>query len=221
MLRLSAREKTSQRPATDVLIIEDVSTGKAVVLLLVFGAIAAVAWQAGRATERKALRDGAAASPPAASPAVSIEAPTAVPEPAEPPPAAEEAEATYELPARDAYGRPINSVDPPATAVWAPPESRAADTPARCLMLQAYPSNVSAYGSFGEVVQLVVRAQNGCSTNFGYASFRAIAIGPDGQEVASAVGSFSGGIRAGGSAETLIAVRAKPGTSMTYRAEVR
>lgn len=197
------------------------STGKAVVLLLVFAAIAAVAWQAGRATERQALRDSTAAPRLAASPAVSIAVPTAVPEPAEPVPAEEEAEAAYELPARDAYGRPINSVDPPATAAWVPPESRPADTAARCLMLQAYPSNVSAYGSFGEVVQLVVRAQNGCSTNFGYASFRAIVIGPDGQEVASAVGSFSGGIRAGGSAETLIAVRAKPGTSMTYRAEVQ
>ncbi|MEO8349651.1 MAG: hypothetical protein ABI610_12120 [Acidobacteriota bacterium] len=197
------------------------STGKAVALLLVFGAIAAVAWQVGRVTERKALRDGAAASPTAVSPAFPLDVPTAVPGPAELPPEAEEAEATYELPARDANGRPINSVDPPATAVWVPPESRPADTAARCLMLQAYPSNVSAYGSFGEVVQLVVRAQNGCSTNFGYASFRAIAIGPDGREVASAVGSFSGGIHAGGSAETLIAVRAKPGTSMTYRAEVQ
>jgi len=66
-----------------------------------------------------------------------------------------------------------------------------------------------------------VRAQNGCGTNFGYASFRAVAIGPDGQEVASSHGSFAGGIRAGGSAETLIAVRTKPGTNMTYRAEVQ
>nr|MDQ5872855.1 hypothetical protein [Acidobacteriota bacterium] len=178
------------------------------------------AWQFGRATERKALRESGAVSSPVTPPATPVEFPTAPPQPPEPPFGAE-AEAIYELPVPDAAGQPARPPDPPPAADWAPPEDRPSDTPTRCLMLQAYPSNVSAYGSFGEVVQLVVRAQNGCSTNFGYASFRAIAIGPDGQEVASAVGSFSGGIRAGGSAETLIAVRAKPGTSMTYRAEVR
>jgi hypothetical protein len=191
-----------------------VSTGKAVALLIVFGAIAAVAWQLGRATERQALRESTAV-PPATAPAVPVDLPTAAPEPAA------EAEATYELPILDAAGRPTVVADPPPAPVWVPPENRPSDTPARCLMLQAYPSNVAAYGLSGEVVQLVVRAQNGCGTNFGYASFRAIAIGPDGGEVASAVGSFTGGIRAGGSAETLIAVRTKPGTNMTYRAEAR
>ncbi len=86
-------------------------------------------------------------------------------------------------------------------------------------MLQANPSTVSAYGTSGEIVQLVVRGQNGCSTNFGSVSFRAIAIGLDGREIASAVGRFPEGIRAGGSAETLIAIATKPVLGATYRAQ--
>lgn len=183
--------------------------------------IAVVAWQAGRATERRAARAGESIPPPATAPVTEAPLLRAAPAATEPPPAAAESEATFELPVLDVDERPTAAPDPPPAAAWVPPEDRPADTPARCLMLQAYPSNVAAFGSSGEVVQLVVRAQNGCGTNFGYASFRAVAIGPDGREVASAVGGFAGGIRAGGSAETLIAVRTKPGTNMAYRAEVR
>ena len=64
-----------------------------------------------------------------------------------------------------------------------------------------------------------MRGQNGCATNFGYVSFRAIAIGPNGLELASAVGRFPEGIRAGGSAETLVVVPTKPDMGVTYRAE--
>lgn len=191
------------------------STGKAVVLLLVGGAIAIVAWQLGRTTERQALRE--AASPPAPTASV-VDAASPI---ASEPPAPAEAEAIYEVPVPVSGEIPPAVPEPPPAAPWPPAEDRPADTPARCLMLQAHPSNVSAFGPSGEVVQLVVRAQNGCGTNFGSASFRAVAIGPDGAEVASAVGRFPGGVRAGGSAETLIALRTKPAMSLTYRAEIQ
>lgn len=191
------------------------STGKAVVLLLVGGAIALVAWQLGRKAERQALREAPAPAPAAAVPD-GIAA-----DPAPPPPRAAEAEAIYEVPVAAAEERPTAPPDPPPPSAWPPAEDRPADTPARCLMLQAHPSNVSAFGSSGEVVQLVVRAQNGCGTNFGSASFRAVAIGPDGREVASASGRFPGGVPAGGSTETLIALRTRPALSLTYRAEVQ
>jgi len=191
-----------------------VSTGKAVVLLLVGGAIALVAWQLGRKAERQTLREAPAAAPAAAVPD-GIAA-----DPALPPPAAE-AEAIYEVPVAVPEERPTARPEPPPAAAWQAAEDRPADTPARCLMLQAHPSNVSAFGSSGEVVQLVVRAQNGCGTNFGSASFRAVAIGPDGREVASASGRFPGGVPAGGSTETLIALRTRPALGLTYRAEVQ
>lgn len=125
-----------------------------------------------------------------------------------------ESEATFEVPIPEVDERPTAAPNP-----YVPPRDRPPDTTARCLMLQAYPSSVAAYGRSGEVVQLVVRAQNGCGTNFGYASFRAIAIGPDGSELASTVGRFPEGIRAGGSAETVIAIPTKPVMGVTYRAE--
>jgi hypothetical protein len=197
-----------------------VSTGIAVVLLLVGGAIAIVAWQLGRTTERQALREGAASPLAPTAAAVSDEVPAAPAEAPQPPPPAE-SEALYEIPVASTEERAPAPPEPPPAAAWPPAEDRPADTPSRCLMLQAHPSNVSAFGSSGEVVQLVVRAQNGCGTNFGSASFRAVAIGPDGSEVASAVGRFPEGVRAGGSAETLIALRTKPALSLTYRAEVQ
>jgi hypothetical protein len=128
--------------------------------------------------------------------------------------AMEESSATYEVP----IAPPAAEEQRPVEA--APVENRPADSPKRCLMLQVSPSSASAYGIRGEVVQLVVRARNGCSTNFGSATFRVTAIGPDGREVGSAVGSFSAGIPLGGSAETLIAIPTKPSLALTYRAEV-
>ena len=134
-------------------------------------------------------------------------------------PEAGESEATFEVPILEVDERPTAAPDPPTAAHGVLPEDRPPDTTARCLMLQAYPSTVAAYGRSGEVVQLVVRAQNGCGTNLRYASFRAIAIGPNGLELASAVGRFPDGIGAGGSAETLIAIPTKPVMGVTYRAE--
>jgi hypothetical protein len=69
------------------------------------------------------------------------------------------------------------------------------------------------------VVQLVVRAQNGCGTDFGGASFRVTAIGSNGREVASAFGRFSDAIPPGGSAETLVVIPTKPSMALSYRAE--
>ena len=203
--RDSARAKESRQFASGVLIIEVVSTGKAVVLLILFAGIAAVAWQAGRKAERQAARGVESVSPVVTAPITE--------EPAAPAPLpAAESEATFEVPIAETDVRPTLV---PYTA----PEERPSDTTARCVMLQAYPSTAAAYGRYGEVVQLVVRGQNGCATNFGSVSFRAIAMGPNGLELASAVGRFPEGIRAGGSAETLIAVATKPGVGVTYRVE--
>ena len=191
------------------------STGKAVILLLVGAAIAAAAWQLGRKTEREALRDGS----PAAAPAETPDAPAAPPPVEADEPASSEVEAVYEVPVGAEEPVPAPP-DPSPAPVWPPPEERRADTAERCIQLTAHPSNVSAFGSSGEVVQLVVRAQNGCGTNFDSAYFRAFAIAPDGREVAAASGRFPGGVRAGASAETLIALRTKPAMGLTYRAEI-
>lgn len=191
------------------------------VLLLVGAAIAAVAWQVGRQTEREAMRESAAAARPAEGestpPAAAV--PAASAPVAEPAPA--EAEAIYEVPVAGVEEPAAVPAAPTAAPDWPPPAERRVDTPARCIQLTAQPSNVSAFGSSGEVVQLVVRAQNGCGTNFDSAWFRAVAIAPDGRELASASGRFPGGVRAGSSAETLIALRTKPALGLTYRAEVQ
>lgn len=207
--------------ASDVLIIGDVSTGKAAVLLLVGAAIAAAAWQVGRKTEREALRESAAAARPteAASAPPAAEVPAASARVLEP--AGAPAEATYEVPIGSAEEPAAAPVEPTAAPAWPPPEERRPDTAARCIQLTAAPSNVSAFGSSGEVVQLVVRAQNGCGTNFDSAWFRAVAVAPDGRELASASGRFPGGVRAGSSAETLIALRTPPAMGLTYRAEIQ
>jgi hypothetical protein len=196
-----------------------VSTVKAVVLLLLCAGIAVVAWQAGRATERKAARGGESAPPSVTAPVTEEQLLRAAPSAPAPLPAAAESAVTFEVPILEVDERPTAAPDPPTVAPYVPPEDRPPDTTARCLMLQAYPSTVAAYGRSGEVVQLVVRAQNGCGTNLRYASFRAIATGPNGLELASAVGRFPEGIRAGGSAETLIAIPTKPVMGVTYRAE--
>ena len=217
----SAAQRAGKNVAVSALrwskLFENVSTGKAVILLLVGAAIAAAAWQLGRKTEREALRDGS----PAAAPAETPDAPAAPP-PVEPDePASSEVEAVYEVPVQSAAEPPAPPPDPSPPPEWPRPEERRPETAERCVQLTAYPSNVSAFGSSGEVVQLVVRAQNGCGTNFDSAYFRASAIAPDGREVAAASGRFPGGVRAGGSAETLIALRTKPALGLTYRAEIQ
>jgi hypothetical protein len=128
----------------------------------------------------------------------------------------QESSATFEVPIAASAPAPAQR---PSEA-FRSGEDRPADSPKRCLTLSASSSSSAAYGIRGEVVQLVVRARNGCSTNFNSASFRVTAIGPDGQDVGSAGGSFSGGIAPFGSAETLIAIPTKPSLSLTYRAEV-
>jgi len=129
-------------------------------------------------------------------------------------PAMAESSATFEVSVA-----PSPTAERPVEAAPATGE-RPADTPLRCLTLQVSPSSASAYGISGEVVQLVVRAQNGCGTNFASASFRVTAMGYDGRPLTSAVGSFSSGIPPGGSAQTLIAIPTKPSIGITYRAEV-
>jgi hypothetical protein len=124
-----------------------------------------------------------------------------------------ESSATYEVPIA---AHPTEASFNPAPIA----EDRPADTPARCIMIRVFPSSSSAYGLREEVVQLVVRGQNGCSTHFGSASFRVTAIGSDGQPVGSASGSFSSGFPPGGSAESLVAIPTKPSLALTYRAEV-
>jgi len=185
-------------------------SGGRTALVVLAGVAVAIASSAcpGRA-ERAAPETSAARTQPGSPVTEGVAlAPTAI--------AMKESSATYEVPI----------AVPPAAEERRPVEAvplveeRPADSPKRCLTLQASPSSASAYGIRGEVVQLVVRARNGCSTNFGSASFRATAIGPDGRELGSAVGSFSAGIAPFGSAETLIAISTRPSLALTYRAEV-
>jgi hypothetical protein len=206
-----------------------VSTGKALAVLLIAGAIAIAGWQAGRTTERNAANRAArrAVTAPVRDtvrqsgiPPTLAENVPAAPTASEQPPAGQESEATFVLPILEVTKRPTPAPTPRPAIPYRAPEERPSDTPARCILLQAHPSSVSAYGVGGEVVQLVVRAQNGCLTNFGSTSFRVAAVGPDGREVASASGSFSVAIPAGGSAETLIAIPTKPSLGLIYRAEV-
>jgi len=202
-------------------------------LLVLSGAgLAIAAWQAGRTTERNAARRVEKAHPtvvasvrdsdrkPVLRSVLPDEHVTAVRETIEATPPQPESGATFVLPVLEIEERPTPAPAPPAAVAFPPRENRPADSPARCILLQAYPSSVSAYGVSGEVVQLVVRARNGCFTNFGGASFRAVAVGPEGREVAAASGRFSGAIPAGGSAETLIAIPTKPSPGLSYRAEV-
>lgn len=208
------------------------STGKALAVLLIAGAIALAAWQAGRTTERNAATRIGRTRPSVTAPirdtvresdippTLADDVPAAALTASEQRPAERESEATFVVPILEATERPVPAPAPRLAVPFPPREDRPADSPARCIMLQAYPSSVSAYGVGGEVVQLVVRAQNGCSANFGSASFRVAAVGPDGREVVSASGRFSGAIPAGGSAETLIAIPTKPSLRLTYRAEV-
>lgn len=128
----------------------------------------------------------------------------------------QESSATFEVPIAASAPAPEQRPSEAFPSV----EDRPADSPKRCLTLSASPSSSAAYGIRGEVVQLVVHGRNGCSTNFNSASFRVTAIGPNGQDVGSAGGSFSGGIAPFGSAETLIAIPTKPSLSLTFRAEV-
>jgi hypothetical protein len=195
---------------------------------LVVAAIAAVAvvaaWQVGKRSERRAAEALLQRALPAAMPSPSAPTPAPTQDAAAAPEGGEipvESSATFDMPLGPAGPEPVAPPYYPTARPYFPPEDdRPLDTPARCVMVHASPSMTSAYGRTGAVVQLVVRAHNGCPRSFGSVTFRAIAIGADGNEAGAAVGSFPGGVPAGGSAETLIAVPTRPSTSLSYRAEI-
>lgn len=227
--RLSAREKESQRSASGVLIIEDVSTGKAVVLLLIGGAIALAAYEFGRRSPRDAAEapakpgEGAGERAPDVLPAAARVEPTPI-----------ELGSTIEVPLGEELPRasaPDAEMsarpEPPAPPPVPPPmpvlEERRDDEPSRCLFLEATPNSVSAYGAAGPAIQLVVRARNGCATAFSGSStyFRVVAAGPNGFPLASVNGRFAGPIPAFGTAETLVAITGDVTRVAAYRAELR
>jgi len=123
-----------------------------------------------------------------------------------------ESEATYEF--------PVPPERPTELREYRQPEERPADAPARCIAATAAPTMASSFGRTGEYIQLVVRARNACSTNFGNVTFRAVAIAPDGREVGWASGSFYGGVAPGGGAESLVVIPMTPSVALTYRAEI-
>ncbi len=185
-------------------------------------AIAFAAWQGGRRAERIAIEERSPTDAP--PPATEKEDPGA---------GLPEFSATFEvpvaIPAEEQPATPaIVPTDVARIAPAAPPEPAAApepprDEPSRCLTLEASPSSVSAYGSAGPAVQLVVRARNGCATGFSGPStyFRAVAVSMEGFELGSATGRFSSEIRPYGTAETLVAIEADPTRVRTWRVELR
>jgi hypothetical protein len=185
------------------------SGGRTALVMLAGVAVAIASSACSRPTERTASETPVERTQPGPLVAEGVSlTPTAV--------AMQESSATFEVPIAVS---PAAGERAPVGA--APPvEIRPVDTPKRCLTLQVSPSSASAYGIRGEVVQLVVRARNGCSTNFGSATFRVTAIGPDGRDLGSAVGNFSVGIPPFGSSETLIAIPTRPSLNLTYRSEV-
>lgn len=192
-------------------------SGQTVVLALLLAGIAAVAWLAGRRAERAALlakseRARTEAPAPPAGPEVTAA-------PAEPAAAvaAQEQSATVEV----AVAPPI--VEPTAEPAFLTAPSRPPDDPARCLTLEASPNSVTAYGSSGAAVQLVVRARNACTSGFSGPAvyFRAVAVSMEGFELSSATGRFSGEIRPYSTAETLIAIETDPTRVRTWRVELR
>ena len=221
------REKTSQSFPADVLIIEVVSTGKAIALLLIGGAIALAAYEFGRrsvpepalvaARSEEPGRDAAPVAPPAR---LVEEAPI-------------ESGSTIDVPLGDALPPtpPSEAAAPaPAEPPTQPPmppmppiEERPSDEPGQCLSLEATPNSVSAYGASGPAVQLVVRARNRCATAFSGPStyFRVVAAGANGFPFATATGRFAGPIPAFGTAETLVAITGDATRVVSYRAELR
>lgn len=192
-------------------------SGQTVVLALLLAGIAAVAWLAGRRAERAALLAKAeiarteAAAPPAGP---EVTAPPAEPAAAVP---AEEQSATLEV----AVAPPV--AEPTAEPAVLSAPSRPHDDPSRCLTLEASPNSVSAYGSSGPAVQLVVRARNACASGFTGSAvhFRAVAVSMEGSELSSATGRFSGEIRPYSTAETLIAIETDLTRIRTWRVELR
>ena len=194
------------------------STGKAIVLLLIGGAIALAAYEFGRRSTREP--DERPVEP----------TPLALREAPQPEPAPVESGSTIELPLEREYVAPATATEvPPPTEAPPPPppvaaiEERPEDEPSGCLSLEATPNSVSAYGAAGPAIQLVVRARNRCATAFAGSStyFRVIAAGANGFPFASVNGRFSGPIAPFGTAETLVAITGDVTRVATYRAELR
>lgn len=196
-------------------------------MLLIGGAIALAAYEIGRRSGQSPPLSGstndAAAEPAAAAPR---EAMRLEPSPVESG-ATIEIPLGGELPAAPSIESDVPSPVEPAAAPPPPPlppiDERPVDEPGRCLTLDATPNTVSAYGSAGPAVQLVVRARNGCATAFSGSStyFRVVAAGANGFPFASVNGRFSGPIPAYGTAETLVAITGDATRITTYRAELR
>ncbi len=203
------------------------STGKAIALLLIGGAIALAAYEFGRrsvpepalvaARSEEPGREVAPVAPPAPrveeapiESASTIEVPLGHELPS-PPPGEAGAPAPAEPPA------------PPPMPPMPPIEDRPEDEPGQCLSLEATPNSVSAYGAGGPEIQLVVRARNRCATAFSGPSthFRVVAAGANGFPFATAAGRFGGPIPAFGTAETLVAITGDATRVVTYRAELR
>lgn len=223
--RLNAREKTAQCFGDGVLIVEDVSTGKAIVLLLIGGVIALAAYETGRRSAREAA---AVPGQPDAGATGGVPAPR---EPAPPDSPPVESGATIEVPLGERVPTPAPTEVPPPPDPTAPPappplpaiEERREDEPGSCLTLEATPNSVSAYGASGPAVQLVVRARNRCATAFSGPStyFRVTAAGANGFPFATVNGRFSGSIPPFGTAETLVAITGDVTRVASYRAELR
>lgn len=201
------------------------STGKAIALLLIGGAIALAAYEFGR----RGVRESALVA--AKSDERGEEAPPVAPPPApriEPSPI--ESGSTIEVPLGNELAAvpPSEAAAPAPTEPAAPPpmpaiEERPEDEPGQCLSLEATPNSVSAYSATGPMIQLVVRARNRCATAFSGPStyFRVVAAGANGFPFASATGRFAGPIPAFGTAETLVAITGDVTRVATYRAELR
>jgi len=200
-----------------------VSTGKAIALLLIGGAIALAAYEFGRRSVREPALVAARAEErrPEAAPAA--------PPPPRVEPAPIESGSTIEVPLDDAPSTPLSEAaapapaEPPAPPPMPPIEERPEDEPGQCLSLEATPNSVSAYGAAGPAIQLVVRARNRCATAFSGPStyFRVVAAGANGFPFATATGRFAGPIPAFGTAETLVAITGDVTRVATYRAELR
>lgn len=192
-------------------------SGQTVVLALLLAGIAAVAWLAGRRAERAALLAKAeSARTEAVAPPAGPEVAAPLTEPASAVPA-EEQSATLEV----AVAPPVPEPTAEPAFLSAPP--RPPDDPSRCLTLEASPNSVTAYGSRGPAVQLVVRARNSCASGFAGPAvyFRAVAVSMEGSELSSATGRFSSEIRPDSTAETLIAIETDPTRVRTWRVELR
>ena len=196
-----------------------VSTGKAVVPLLVFGAIAAVAWQFGRATERKARLEGGVVSPRYARgrPVEASARRSCAPR------SASRAEPRRSTSVR--FPTPPAKLPPPPRSPSCGGRGAAEDPSLRYAgalrQAPAYPSNVSAYGSSAR------SSSSSCARKTAAARIRPArgsALSRShrtGRSSRPPLGRFPAESARRASAETLIALRTKPAMGLMYRAEIQ